>query len=447
MAKQDKKARAGKNRKAKQHIVVFQDENGTVIRTSFVADGGSAEAPEVTEKLFETAHHELRFTGWDHPLSPIAENVVMKPVYRSLPKSYLVMYFGEDGKIMGTESVLYGEDAAASYRPVKEQTPEYDYIFRGWDADLTKISSDQMAHPVFEARRRSYRVRFFHEQDRLLKEQMVPYGQAAVPPTDVRKEADPTYHYKFQGWQEDYSRITGNLDVHVTFSSIYNEYHIVFMEEEKKIEETYSHYGDPILYPPLWRKGYTLHWSEEPQTVSEEVTIVATYEFSNPVGAILKDGENLYEIINPSISRGSVRCLRYHSGKRNLRLPSQVKLGDYYYRIERIGREAFSSCGNLEELHLPTTVRTLEDYGLANCRKLKRVFLGNGLKQIGRFAFENCPGLSRIHLAGDSLKKVYIDSFARLNRQTSFLVERKWESYYRRILADAISKGLTLQSC
>ena len=88
------------------------------------------------------------------------------------------MYFHENGKMLGTETVPYRQAATQPYRPQKPQTEEYYYIFKGWNNDLSHIEKDTMAKAVFEERQRSFVVRFFHENGTLLKEENVLYGQS-----------------------------------------------------------------------------------------------------------------------------------------------------------------------------------------------------------------------------------------------------------------------------
>ena len=175
-------------KKAKKHIVVFQDEEGNVLKTSFVSHEEAALPPKMPEKRGESVHHEIKFQGWDKDISSVKENLVVKAVYKEVPKEYLVMYFHENGKMLGTETVPYRQAATQPYRPQKPQTEEYYYIFKGWNNDLSHIEKDTMAKAVFEERQRSFVVRFFHENGTLLKEENVLYGQAAQEPEVPAKQ-------------------------------------------------------------------------------------------------------------------------------------------------------------------------------------------------------------------------------------------------------------------
>ena len=136
-------------KKAKKHIVVFQDEEGNVLKTSFVSHEEAALPPEMPEKRGESVHHEIKFQGWDKDISSVKENLVVKAVYKEVPKEYLVMYFHENGKMLGTETVPYRQAATQPYRPQKPQTEEYDYIFKGWQRPSLRSGSVLLWYAFF----------------------------------------------------------------------------------------------------------------------------------------------------------------------------------------------------------------------------------------------------------------------------------------------------------
>lgn len=92
-----------------------------------------------------------------------------------------------------------------------------------------------------------------------------------------------------------------NMDIYAVFSSIYNEYTITFYDEEKTIAKTICHYGDPVAFPDIFRKGYDLGWSKTPEKVEGSCDIYARWTFSNPVGREAGSGRGTYRIVNPSV--------------------------------------------------------------------------------------------------------------------------------------------------
>ncbi len=470
-------------KKEKKHIVVFQDEEGNVLKTSFVLHKEAALSPEMPEKRGESAHHEIKFQGWDKDISCVQENLVVKAVYKEVPKEYLVMYFHENGKMLGTETVLYGQAAMQPYQPQKPQTAEHYYIFKGWNNDLSCIEKDTMAKAVFEERERSFTVRFFHEDGTLLKEEEVLYGKKAHAPESPKKQSDKIWHYIFDGWDSAFDSIKENREVYAVFSSIYNEYKVCIYEEqldvvlleqesgqqakqqekqeeqeegytgeslkeplkERLSEERIYHYADVIEYPKLKKKGYTLKWDTHPETVTKNEEIHASWEFSNPAGRIFEVAGSRYQILNPSITNGSVRLLHYAEISGQVHVPEKVKIGDYYYFIEKVASRAFDGCGRMRMLTLPDCVRVLEDEALSCCKRLEKITLGKScnsrLHVVGRKAFGKNEHLREIYLKGKNLQKVYPDTFGQIKKDLEIYVRPEEIEKMNKLFQKGIQTG------
>ncbi len=416
----------------KKYIVVFQDEEGNVLKTAFTASGETAEAPDVPKKKSESEHHEVLFQGWDHDISAVRENLVVKPVYQEIPKSYIVMYLSSEGKMIGMESVPYGEAARADYRDVKPGNEAFYYEFEGWDADLSRVEKDTMVHSIFREIRRTYSVGFYHESGRLLKDCTVPYGEAAVPPEQVTKNSDHIYSYRFAGWDGSYDRITEDRKLYAQFEPIFINYEITFADNGQEIAAGRYHYEEAVQYPSLRKKGYTLSWEPAPEKAVEDARLEAVWTFANPVGQKKEIDKNRYEIIDPSASHGSVALRKYISLEKTVTVPQQVKIGDYYYRIVRIEKEAFAECVNMQRLILPDTVAAVAKQGLGGCIRLREISFGKGLKRIGDRAFAGDRKLKKITFAGKDIERVSRRAFDGLPRMTEIVVPGQQQSAYEK---------------
>lgn len=442
-------------KKTKKHIVVFQDEEGNVLKTSFVSHEEAALPPEMPKKRGESAHHEIKFQGWDKDISSVKENLVVKAVYKEVPKEYLIMYFHENGKMLGTETVPYGQAATQPYHPQKPQTEEHYYVFKGWNNDLSHIEKDTMAKAVFEERQRSFVVRFFHEDGTLLQEENVLYGQVAQEPVEPIKQPDEVFHYIFDGWDNSFDNIKENTEVHAVFSSVYNEYKVSIYEQqetntiqERLVEERIYHYGDVIEYPALRKKGYTLQWDVHPETIIKDEEIHASWIFSNTVGKIFEVDGNRYQILNPSITNGSVRLLSYTQDASQIQIPERVKVGDYYYFIEEIAIRAFCDCMKMRIITLPNCVHIVDDGAFMNCKRLEKVVLGKGidakLYSIGKKAFAGNEHLREIYFGGRNLRKVYPTTFEGVRKTVKISVIPSEKAKIEKLLQKALQEGKVL---
>ena len=434
----EKKKTVRKRKIPKKHIVVFQDANDKVFKTLFVEDGENATAPPMKSIQFETKHHQIIFAGWDQDLTSIRSNLVVHPIYKEVPKEYLVMYFHENGKILGTETVPYGEKARADYHPVKKETEEYLYHFDGWDCDLTNIDSDRMAKARFREERKKFPVRFFDAEGNVLLEQQVYYGNGAKEPDSVKKKEDATYYYHFKSWDTPHDDVRSPLDIHPVFQNIYKEYILRFFDEDRLIMEKTCHYQDPVEYPSMRKKGYDFIWDELVEIARESKDIKGSFIFSNHKGKKIRTETGLYEIMNPSVSDGCARLLQYDSQEQQISVPDTVKLGDYYYKVEYIHGGAFSKCPNVTAIICSDSVRILEERCFASCKRLQEIVIGENVRQIGKAAFGDCKALKRIIWKSDRDLKLERQTFDKANARILCIIPSGLKSRYDGILDKAV---------
>eukprot|EP00980_Cylindrotheca_fusiformis_P023122 scaffold10160_cov79-Cylindrotheca_fusiformis.AAC.3 len=66
--------------------------------------------------------------------------------------------------------------------------------------------------------------------------------------------------------------------------------------------------------------------------------------------------------------------------------------------LERIGEYSFYSCHSLTEVHIPSTVKVIDNGAFDTCKLLARLGLNEGLKRIGKWAFSYCEYLTEVHI-------------------------------------------------
>ncbi|MFR2093361.1 MAG: leucine-rich repeat protein [Oscillospiraceae bacterium] len=109
--------------------VFFTDWDGTVLKTQEVSYGEDAEAPQAPSREGYT------FTGWSGDYTNITESRILMAQYERL--SFTVRFVDYDGTELSSQSVFWGEAAAAPEAPARE-----GYTFTGWDADFSNIRKD-----------------------------------------------------------------------------------------------------------------------------------------------------------------------------------------------------------------------------------------------------------------------------------------------------------------
>ena len=79
--------------------------------------------------------------------------------------------------------------------------------------------------------------------------------------------------------------------------------------------------------------------------------------------------------------------------------------------VTHIGRLAFFNCTRLRELHLPKSLKFIDDNAFNNCRRLESLSIPDGTLHIGRRAFYDCRALRKLHIP-DSVGFIGEDAFA-----------------------------------
>ena len=77
------------------------------------------------------------------------ERPAAQPTTRA--KIYLtVSFLNYDGTVINTQKVEYGKSAKAPANPTKPSDDYYDYVFKGWQLDFSKVTRDMSIAPNFE---------------------------------------------------------------------------------------------------------------------------------------------------------------------------------------------------------------------------------------------------------------------------------------------------------
>ena len=76
--------------------------------------------------------------------------------------------------------------------------------------------------------------------------------------------------------------------------------------------------------------------------------------------------------------------------------------------LRTIGYDAFENCSMLDTVVIPDKVDTIVYGAFRNCANLKQVTIGNGVRRIGGTAFGNCPSLQTVNFNADSCMDAYV---------------------------------------
>ena len=202
--------------------------------------------------LTSTAKYTYTFKGWDVEPTNAVEDFNYHALYDSTIRSYTIVFNNSDGSEIETATFEYGKMPSCSKIPTRATNAEWQYTHKGWKPALDYVTEDATYTAIYDSSKVEYKVTFMNGTD-VIDEQMVPYGDAAIAPTNVTREG-----HKFVGWNTSFSKITENLTIKALFEEL--TYYTVNVVDEngEKIDEQKVEDGEKYVLPEATKKdGYT----------------------------------------------------------------------------------------------------------------------------------------------------------------------------------------------
>lgn len=228
------------------------DAKSTLLETksyqhgSVVAYGGETPTKETT------AQYTYTFKGWDVEPTNAVEDFDYHAVYDSTIRSYVITFNNYDGTKIESDTFEYGKMPSCSKTPSRATTAEWKYTHKGWRPALDYVTEDASYTALFDSSKVEYKVTFMNGTT-VIDEQMVPYGGAAVAPTDVTREG-----YKFVGWNATFANVTENLTVKALFEELITYIVKVIGPNDEKIDSVKVEENGTYVLPTAPKKdGYT----------------------------------------------------------------------------------------------------------------------------------------------------------------------------------------------
>lgn len=243
---------------------------------SVVAYGGE------TPTLTATAKYTYTFKGWNVEPTNAVEDFEYHAVYDSTIRSYTVTFNNTDGSKIESGTYEYGKMPSCSEIPTRVATAEWKYSHKGWKPALDYVTEAATYTAIYDSSKVEYKVTFMNGVT-VIEEQMVPYGDAAVAPTDVTREG-----YKFVGWNTSFAKVTEALTVKALFEELIIRSVNVVDGDGDKIVNAIVENGEKYTLPEAPKKdGYTfdayydgdkkLGVAGDEISVTANITIIAKY--------------------------------------------------------------------------------------------------------------------------------------------------------------------------
>ncbi len=239
-------------------------------------DGTPAKAPD--------DQYTYTFSGWTPAVVAVTGDVTYTATFTNTPNTVSIT-FKVDGQADVTLVVKIGETPVyPNGTPVKAADAQYTYTFKGWDKTVAAATEDAIYTAQFDATVRKYMVTFKYGHNIVLP-MYVTYGQAATAPTNTDKAPTAQYTYTFEGWDVDFSNITGTLVVTAKYTETVRSYTVTFNYGDGKTETVTVEYGKGATAPTDTDKAatetatYTFKgWDADFSEITSDLTVNAVYE-------------------------------------------------------------------------------------------------------------------------------------------------------------------------
>ena len=174
-------------------------------------------------------------------------------VYVNGVAKFFIRYLNHDNTLLYKYPAPMGADVIDPIAqglidtPTMEGSKEVTYEFSHWSSLPTNISGPQNIIAMYNI---EYLVQFYDGNNKLLYEEMVLEGAAAVDPfmtgliKDMpTKNSNAQYEYIYKEWDSDFTNVTAPMKVYAVFTSTLRSYPVYFYNGDQKIQEGEEYYG------------------------------------------------------------------------------------------------------------------------------------------------------------------------------------------------------------
>jgi len=235
----------------KQYKVTFQNYDSKVLYIDYVSYSNPAEyfgprpaRPSDDEWIYT-------FSSWDKPLNNIVADTVITALYSRVNVNYHVTYRNYNNEILFVDRVTHGTDSEyLGIEPFRPSNKTTDYVFIGWDKNLSDVMMDIDTTALFEERPILYAVTFLSYDQSTLYIDYVSEGARAHYLGEVpRRPADAGYVFSFSGWNKSLETIKFDLSVVAVFTKQTRQYQVTFYNYDDSVLSSLSiDYGEKAIY-------------------------------------------------------------------------------------------------------------------------------------------------------------------------------------------------------
>ncbi len=192
------------------YTITWKNEDWTIRDTTQVAYGEMPKHEDITQLADEK--YTYTFAWWEPEIRVVDWDAEYKAKYIYTANKSTITWKNEDGTIIDTTEVLYGEMPTHedAYQPADAK---YTYVFKWWEPEILNVVWPAEYMATYEYILNTYTVTWKNEDWSILEEDKdVEYG--TMPTYDGEnpvKQWDWNVEYIFSGWETDISGVTSDV--------------------------------------------------------------------------------------------------------------------------------------------------------------------------------------------------------------------------------------------
>ena len=230
--------------------IVWKNYDGTVLETDNDVPFGSTPSFDAKEKLQRDAdaQYTYSFDKWSPEIDTVKGATTYTATYTPILNQYTITFVNEDGTVLQSDKVNFGETPSYNGTPSKEMNGNIEYNFAGWTPSIESVSKDATYTATYSDNEIVYTVSFDANGGTL-------DTTTALTNSQFKLDSLPTPNrdgYNFKGWysdKENGKQITSET-VFTADTTIYAIWEEVIEDEEDNEE--------PVVIPDYLDELYLM---------------------------------------------------------------------------------------------------------------------------------------------------------------------------------------------
>ena len=259
----------------KDYTIKFENYDGSEVATYTLHWGDEVTAPAAPSKA-EDDTYTYEFAGWSPAVTAVAGDATYTATFTPVYKEYTIQFVDYDGSEIASYTLHWGDEVTAPEAPARDADDTYTYTFLGWTPEVVAVAGDAVYVAQYQETYIDYTVSFVNYDGSEVATYTLHWGDEVTAPAAPSRAEDDTYTYEFAGWTPEIDVVSGNITYTATYTPVYKEYTIQFVNYDGSEVATYTlHWGDEVTAPAAPTKPADDQYSYEFSGWSPEVTAVA----------------------------------------------------------------------------------------------------------------------------------------------------------------------------